>query len=106
MGAAVTGIRLAAYWMRPAAAPSISALAARRLMPDWLARRPTRDSSRAVNRGPAHGTERSTGLDRDSAANVSLITAIDVSLATERAGKLSRQRLSAVLDGIETVLGR
>jgi mRNA interferase MazF len=50
--------------------------------------------------------KRSTGLDRDSVANVSLITAIDVSLATERAGKLSRQRLSAVLDGIETVLGR
>jgi mRNA interferase MazF len=50
--------------------------------------------------------KRSTGLDRDSVANVSLVTAIDVSLAIERTGRLSRQRLSAVLDGIETVLGR
>jgi mRNA-degrading endonuclease toxin of MazEF toxin-antitoxin module len=51
-------------------------------------------------------SKRSTGLDRDSVANVSLITAIDVVLVTERAGKLSRQRLAAVLDGIGTLVGR
>ena len=51
-------------------------------------------------------SKRSTGLDRDSVANVSLITAIDQALVTERAGKLSRQRLAAVLDGVGTLVGR
>ena len=50
-------------------------------------------------------TARSTGLDRDSVANVSLVVAIDRSQLTERAGKLPARRLEAVLAGIDIVLG-
>ena len=49
---------------------------------------------------------RSTGLDRDSVANVSLVVAIDGSQLTERVGKLPARRLEAVLAGIDIVLGR
>jgi mRNA interferase MazF len=48
----------------------------------------------------------STGLDRDSVANVSLVVAIDRSQLTERVGKLPARRLEAVLAGIDIVLGR
>jgi len=49
---------------------------------------------------------RSTGLPRDSVANASQIVAIDRALLAERAGRVSRSQLDAILDGIEVVLGR
>jgi mRNA interferase MazF len=49
---------------------------------------------------------RSTGLPRDSVANVSQIVAIDRALLTERVGRVSRSQLDAILDGIDVVLGR
>jgi mRNA interferase MazF len=51
-------------------------------------------------------TARSTGLPRDSVANVSQIVAIDKSILTERVGKLSAAKLELVLSGIDVVLGR
>lgn len=49
---------------------------------------------------------RSTGLPRDSVANVSQIVAIDRMLLTERVGKLSRAKIDLVLSGVDIVLGR
>ena len=49
---------------------------------------------------------RSTGLPRDSVANVSQIVALDKSVLTERVGKLSAAKLDLVLSGIDVVLGR
>lgn len=49
---------------------------------------------------------RATGLPRDSVANVSQILAIDRDLLTERAGRVSRNQLETILDGIGTLLGR
>ena len=49
---------------------------------------------------------RLTGLPKDSVANVSQVVALDKSLLTERAGKLSRAKTDLVLAGIEVVLGR
>lgn len=49
---------------------------------------------------------RSTGLPRDSVANVSQIVALDRSLLTERVGKLSRAKVELVLSGVDIVLGR
>lgn len=48
----------------------------------------------------------STGLPKDSVANVSLIVAVDGSLLTERAGHLTERELRLVMDGIDIVLGR
>ncbi|MGH7920864.1 MAG: type II toxin-antitoxin system PemK/MazF family toxin [Candidatus Dormibacteraceae bacterium] len=48
----------------------------------------------------------STGLPKDSVANVSQIIALDRADLTERAGTLPRRKLDAVLDGIDVVLGR
>ena len=47
-----------------------------------------------------------TGLPRDSVANVSLIVALDKNQLTERSGKLPRQQLETVLNGINVILGR
>jgi mRNA interferase MazF len=49
---------------------------------------------------------RATGLPKDSVANVSQIVALDRDLLTERAGRVSRNQLETILDGIETLLGR
>ena len=49
---------------------------------------------------------RSTGLSKDSVANVSQIVSLDKALLTERAGRLSRTQLGLVLSGIDVVLGR
>lgn len=49
---------------------------------------------------------RSTGLPRDSVANVSQIVALDRTLLTERVGKLSRAKVELVLSGVDVVLGR
>ena len=51
-------------------------------------------------------TTRSTGLPKDSVANVSQIVAIDRGLLQERVGKLSKGKLNAILHGIDVVLGR
>lgn len=47
-----------------------------------------------------------TGLAKDSVANVSLIVALDKNQLTECVGKLPRQRLEMILNGINIVLGR
>jgi mRNA interferase MazF len=49
---------------------------------------------------------RAAGLPKDSVANVSQIVALDRDLLTERAGRVSRNQLETILDGIETLLGR
>ena len=49
---------------------------------------------------------RSTGLPRDSVANVSQIVALDRTLLTERVGKLSRAKIDLLLSGVDIVLGR
>lgn len=47
-----------------------------------------------------------TGLPRDSVANVSQIVTVDRSLLTERIGKLSGREIELVLAGIDVMLGR
>lgn len=49
---------------------------------------------------------RSTGLPRDSVANVSQIVAIDRTALTDRVGRISQAKLDLVLRGIDVVLGR
>lgn len=49
---------------------------------------------------------RTTGLPRDSVANVSQVVAVDRSILAERAGALPRAKLDLVLAGIDVVLGR
>ncbi len=49
---------------------------------------------------------RSTGLPRDSVANVSQVVTLDRSILVERAGKLPRPKLDLVLAGIDVVQGR
>ncbi len=49
---------------------------------------------------------RLSGLPKDSVANVSLITALDKHLLTDRAGKLPDRLLRLILAGIDVVLGR
>jgi len=49
---------------------------------------------------------RSTGLGKDSVANVSQIIAVDRSVLTRRVGHLPRRLLELVLGGIDLVLGR
>jgi mRNA interferase MazF len=47
-----------------------------------------------------------TGLPKESVANVSQIITLDKADLTERAGKLPRTKLGLVLSGIDIVLGR
>ena len=49
---------------------------------------------------------RSTGLPKDSVANVSQIVTIDRSQLIERAGRVSKAQLEDVLAGLDVVLGR
>src|SRR5882724_5620269 len=49
---------------------------------------------------------RSTGLRKDSVANVSLVAAIDRSLLRKRVGHLGRSLLERVFAGLDLVLGR
>jgi mRNA interferase MazF len=51
-------------------------------------------------------TARSTGLPRDSVANVSQVLTLDRSVLVERTGKLPKAKLDLVLAGIDVVLGR
>ena len=48
----------------------------------------------------------STGLPKDSVANVSQIIALDQRVLTELVGQISQQQLETVLTGIETILRR
>jgi len=49
---------------------------------------------------------RSTGLGKESVANVSQIIAVDRSVLTKRVGHLPRRLLELVLAGVDLVLGR
>lgn len=49
---------------------------------------------------------RTTGLDRDSVANVSQIVTLDRDALTDRAGSVPQVKLEAVLDGIAILIGR
>ena len=49
---------------------------------------------------------RTTGLSKDSVANVSQIVSLDRDWLTDRAGKLPRAKLELILSGIDVVLGR
>jgi mRNA interferase MazF len=51
-------------------------------------------------------TAPTTGLPKDSVANVSQIVAIDRELLTERVGRLSAADLGRIMVGIDLVLGR
>ena len=51
-------------------------------------------------------TAATSGLDRDSVANVSLIVAIDKVQLIERAGKLTARKLERVLSGVDPVQSR
>ena len=51
-------------------------------------------------------TSRTTGLAKDSVANVSQILTIDRELLTECAGKISSARVRLILAGLDVVLGR
>ena len=47
-----------------------------------------------------------TGLKKDSVANVSQIVTVDREVLMEQVGKLSESKLDLILRGIDTVLGR
>ena len=47
-----------------------------------------------------------TGLPKDSVANVSQLVTVDKAELTERTGKLPRRTVELVLSGIDVVLGR
>ena len=49
---------------------------------------------------------RSTGLTKDSVANVSLILSIDKAQLTDRIGRISSRQLETLLAGIDVILGR
>ena len=51
-------------------------------------------------------TARTTGLLKDSVANVSQMIALDKTVLTEHVGKLSKAKTELVLSGIDVVLGR
>lgn len=49
---------------------------------------------------------KTTGLAKDSVANVSQILTLDRGLLTECAGKVSKARVQLILAGLDVVLGR
>jgi mRNA interferase MazF len=49
---------------------------------------------------------RSTGLPKDSVANVSQLVALDRGLLTERLGRVAKKQIALVFAGIDIVLGR
>jgi mRNA interferase MazF len=49
---------------------------------------------------------RSTGLPKDSVANVSQIVTLNRQSLSEKAGRLSRRQIDLVIAGIELVVGR
>ena len=51
-------------------------------------------------------SSKTTGLSKDSVANVSQIVALDRTILIERVGHLSRRNVDRLLTGIDIVLGR
>jgi mRNA interferase MazF len=51
-------------------------------------------------------SKRSTGLEKDSVANVSLLVALDKHQLIEQVGRISPRQLERVMVGIDIVLGR
>jgi mRNA interferase MazF len=49
---------------------------------------------------------RSSGLGKDSVANVSQVVTLDRDVLTERVGRISKKQLELVFAGIDLVLGR
>jgi mRNA interferase MazF len=49
---------------------------------------------------------RSTGLGKDSVANVSQVVTLDRALLTERVGRVAKKQLELVFAGLDLVLGR
>jgi len=49
---------------------------------------------------------RSTGLTKDSVANVSQIVTLDRDILTERVGRISKKQLELVFAGLDLVMGR
>jgi mRNA interferase MazF len=49
---------------------------------------------------------RTTGLSKDSVANVSQIVTLDKTLLSEHVGKLSATKVQLLLSGVDVVLGR
>lgn len=49
---------------------------------------------------------RSTGLSKDSVANVSQILALDRSVLSEQTGRLTRSQIEQILTGIDLILRR
>lgn len=47
-----------------------------------------------------------TGLPKDSVANVSQVVTLDKTALTDRVGKLSRAKIELLLAGVDVVLGR
>jgi len=47
---------------------------------------------------------KSTGLDKDSVANVSQVIAVDKSFLTEKAGRLADRQMQSVGDGLRLVM--
>lgn len=56
--------------------------------------------------GNALLSARSTGLPKDSVANVSQVFAVDKSQLTEQAGRISQKQLALLFAGLDIVLGR
>ena len=51
-------------------------------------------------------SRRQTGLSKESVANVSQIVSIDRSVLSQRIGRVTKSRLTLILQGIDIVLGR
>jgi mRNA interferase MazF len=47
-----------------------------------------------------------TGLPKDSVANVSQVITLDRGVLGDRVGRLPRSKLEAILEGVDIVLGR
>jgi mRNA interferase MazF len=60
----------------------------------------------ALAPGNVRLSSRTTGLPKDSVANVSQILSLDKELLTKRVGRLPRTRLQLLFFGIDLVLGR
>ena len=60
----------------------------------------------AMAPGNVRLSARTTGLPKDSVANVSQLVTLDKELLTKRAGRLSRAKLELLFVGIDLVLGK
>jgi mRNA interferase MazF len=56
--------------------------------------------------GNFHLPARSTGLAKDSIANVSQIVTLDRDVLTERVGRISKKQLELLFAGLDLVMGR